>query len=315
MGKPGMRVLAVLELLQAHGRLSGAEMAARIGVDGRTLRRYIATLEEMGIPVIAERGRAGGYGLVAGFKLPPMMFSEDEAVALSVGLLAARRLGLDRAAPAVASAQAKLERTMPAGLRGRVRAVEDSVQLDLDSANGAADHAALGTLSVAAQARRRVRLSYRDAAGARSQRELDTHGLAYHGGCWYAVGWCHLRQDVRAFRLDRIGAVDMLDAGFERRPGIDALDYLRRAVATLPRAWRIEVLLAATLEQAQACFPRTIAVFEQEEDGVLMRSQADDLAWFARLLAGAPFGFTIRQPAALREALRACALGLLRRLD
>ncbi|MBC7988183.1 MAG: HTH domain-containing protein, partial [Luteimonas sp.] len=131
MERPTTRVLAVLELLQAQGRMSGSALAARIGVDGRTLRRYIAMLEELGIPITTERGRHGGYLLVAGFKLPPMMFTDDEALALSVGLLAARGLGLADAAPAVASAQAKLERVMPGNLKRRVRAVDETVALDL----------------------------------------------------------------------------------------------------------------------------------------------------------------------------------------
>ena len=312
MAKPATRVLAVLELLQAHGRISGAEMAARVGVDGRTLRRYIAVLEEMGIPVTAERGRAGGYALVAGFKLPPMMFSEDEAVALSVGLLAARSFGLDRTAPAVASAQAKLERVMAANLRQRVRALDETVQLDVTGASAAASHAALATLSVAAQARRRVRLRYGDAAGKQSEREFDAYGLAYHGGCWYAVGWCHLRRALRSFRLDRILSVETLERPFERPGEFDALAYLLRSLATLPRAHAAEERLKTSLERAPGQFTRTVAVFEQTEDGVAMHCQADEIAWMARQLASLPFDFEIRQPPALREAVRECARKLLR---
>ena len=100
MGSPTNRILAVLELLQAHGQLSGAEIARRLGVDRRTVRRYIVALEEMGIPVTAERGAGGGYALVAGFKLPPMLFTDDEALALSLGLLAASALGLGETAAA-----------------------------------------------------------------------------------------------------------------------------------------------------------------------------------------------------------------------
>ena len=110
MSRPTTRVLTVLELLQTHGRMSGAQLARAARGRPPTVRRYIAMLEELGIPIIAERGRDGAYLLVAGFKLPPMMFTDDEALALSVGLLAARGLGLAEAAPAVASAQAKLER-------------------------------------------------------------------------------------------------------------------------------------------------------------------------------------------------------------
>src|SRR3954471_14435310 len=161
MYHPTTRVLAVLELLQTHGRMSGAEMSARLNVDVRTLRRYIVTLEEIGIPIVTERGRHGGYALIAGFKLPPMMFTDDEALALSVGLLAARSLGFAEAAPAVASAQAKLERIMPANLKRRVRAVDETARLDMVRAVAPADNDALVTLSSAALAQQRVYMHYR----------------------------------------------------------------------------------------------------------------------------------------------------------
>src|SRR5262245_43820620 len=144
MSRPTTRVLAVLELLQTHSRMSSAELAERLEVDRRTVRLYVSMLEDIGIPITAERGRDGAYRLVSGFKLPPMMFTDDEALALSVGLLAARGLGLAEAAPAVASAQAKLERVMPANVRRRVRAVDETVTLDLSRPVSPGDHAALG---------------------------------------------------------------------------------------------------------------------------------------------------------------------------
>ena len=207
MYHPTTRVLATLELLQTHGRMSGSELAARLGVNGRTLRRYIARLEDLGIPIAVEHGRHGGYMLVAGYKLPPMMFTDEEALALSVGLLAARGLGLADTAPGVAGAQAKLERVMPADLRRRVRAADDTMALDLPRQPASADGAALAALSAAAQARRRVHLAYRSAEAALTEREFDPYGLAYRGGCWYAVGHCHLRKGLRSFRIDRIHGV------------------------------------------------------------------------------------------------------------
>lgn len=314
MYHPTTRVLAVLELLQANGRISGTEIASRLGVDMRTVRRYIATLEEIGIPVTAERGRAGGYSLVAGFKLPPMMFTEDEALALSVGLLAARGLGLAEAAPAVASAQAKLERIMPANLRQRVSAVDEMVQLDIGRASAQADNAALVALSAAAQSQLRTHLRYHDAAGAVSEREFDAYGLAYRTGCWYAVGMCHLRHDIRSFRLDRIDAVRTLDVSFERPASFNPMEYLVRSVATLPRAFTIEVLLKTTLEGARAQFFDAIGVFEQTADGVVIYNQSDDIEWFARQLASLPFGFEIRHPPELKQAVRGCAERLLNQL-
>lgn len=305
MERPTTRVLAVLELLQTHGRLAGPELARRIGVDGRTLRRYIAMLEELGVPVTAERGRHGGYALVAGFKLPPMMFTDDEALALSLGLLAARSLGLADAAPAVASAQAKLERVMPATLKRRVRAVDETVALDLSrTAATPGDNDALVMLSTAAQSRQRVHLRYRSAQHADSERDFDPYGLAWRGGRWYAVGHCHLRGGVRSFRLDRIAAVRAIPASFGRPDGFDALAHLEFSMATLPRAHAIEVRLATDLATAKRELFGTVGVFEPDGDGVRLLAQADDLDWFARELSRLPFDFAVVAPQALRDAVR-----------
>ncbi|MFC5474335.1 helix-turn-helix transcriptional regulator [Paraherbaspirillum soli] len=315
MYHPTTRVLAVLELLQTHDRISGTELAARLQIDGRTLRRYIVMLEEMGIPITTERGRHGGYALMAGFKLPPMMFTDDEALALAIGLLAARGLGLAEAAPAVASAQSKLERIMPANLKRRVSAIDQTVKLDLSRATAPGNNAALLALSAAAQARQRVRLYYRSAQQNDSEREFDPYGLAYRDGCWYVVGMCHLRHGLRSFRLDRIRQVDLLEVSFMRPADFDALAYLSLSVATLPRAFTVEVLLKADLDSARSHLFEAIGVFEQTAEGVLIRNQSDDLDWFARQLARLPFAFEIRRPAELRDALKACAKRLLQLAD
>ncbi|MFC5526390.1 helix-turn-helix transcriptional regulator [Rhodanobacter ginsengisoli] len=304
MTKPTTRVLAVLDLLQSHGRMSGSELARRVGVDVRTLRRYIVMLEDLGIPLTAERGRHGAYMLVAGFKLPPMMFTNDEAVALSVGMVAARGLGLAQAAPAVESVQAKLARVMPDSLKQQVGAIADTVKVDLQSAAHApGSNAALMALTRAAQTRQRVHMSYDSAAGAHTEREFDPYGLAWWAGAWYAVGMCHLRHDLRSFRLDRIGAVNGLDRPFRRPPGFDALDQLLRGIATIPHGRPIEVLLRTDLQTARRAFSLAFGLLEPGDGGVLLRTSADDLAWFARQLAALPFDFEIRTPARLRVAL------------
>ncbi len=312
MYHPTTRVLAVLELLQTHGRLSGADIATRLGIDVRTVRRYVVTLEDIGIPITTERGRHGGYALMAGFKLPPMMFTDDEALALAVGLLAARNLGLSEAAPAVASAQAKLERIMPANLRQRVRAIDETVRLDLVRPTAPGDNAALVVLSAAAQACQRVHLHYTDPDGRTSERDLDPYGLAFRGGCWYAVGMCHLRVAMRSFRLDRIGQVAPLATHFERPRDFDALGYLSRAVATIPRTHSLEVLLLTDLKTAHAHLFDAIGVFEQTDEGVLLRGQSGSIDWFARQLAGLPFAVKVVGPPALASSLRAIGERLLR---
>src|SRR5262245_36473943 len=293
MSRPTTRVLAVLELLQTHGRMTGSELARRLEVDPRTVRRYMVALEELGIPITAERGRDGAYMLVAGFKLPPMMFTDGEALALSLGLIAARGLGLEQAAPAVASAQAKLERVMPANLKTRVRALDETVTLDLSRPVALQDNAALVALSAAAQSRTRVHLQYRAARLEDTRRDFDPYGLAYRGGCWYVVGHCHLRHGLRSFRLDRVQSVTPLRVSFERPDGFDALGHLTFSVATLPRAHAIEVLLETDLATARRALFAAIGVLEPAPEGVLLRAQADDLDWFARELSRLAFGFRV----------------------
>ena len=312
MYHPTTRALAVLELLQTHRRMSGSELAQRLGVDRRTLRRYIVALEELGIPIAAERGRHGAYMLVAGYKLPPMMFTEDEALALAVGLVAARGLGLAEAATAVESAQAKLERVLPLPLKPRVRALGETVALDLMRSGAAANNAALLELSAAAQARQRVHLRYRSSQGADSERDFDAWGIAYRAGAWYAVGMCHLRGGVRSFRLDRVLDVQPLDITFARPPDFDALSHLAASIATLPRAIAVEVLLRADLQSALAHVHGSIGVLTPCGDHVLLRSHEDDLDWYARELARLPFDFAVLQPRALRTAVQRCARRLLR---
>jgi predicted DNA-binding transcriptional regulator YafY len=305
MTRPTLRVLAVLEILQSQGRVSGPELARRVGVDGRTLRRYIALLEELGIPIVADRGRFGGYALVPGFKLPPLVFTNDEALALSVGLIAACSLGLADAAPAVAGAQAKLERVMPQALKRRLRAMDETVALDLSRRSASpVVNAALVTLSAAAQARQRVHLRYRSYEQRETARDFDPYGLVWRAGCWYAVGHCHMRRDVRSFRLDRIIAVNALPANFGRPERFDALEHLTRSVATMPRAHAVEVLLHTDLDRARRETLETIGVFMPEGNAVRLSAQTDDLDWFARELSRLPFDFVVLAPAALRAAVR-----------
>jgi predicted DNA-binding transcriptional regulator YafY len=307
MSRATSRVLAALELLQTHGRMSGAEMGRRLSVDPRTVRRYVVMLEELGIPVTAERGRYGHYMLVAGFKLPPMMFTDDEALAVSVGLQAARGLGLAEAHAAVAGAQAKLERVMPSALARRVRAVGETVAIGLARSTAPADNRALGSLSEAAQTGTRVRMRYRAREGEETERDFDAYGLAHRGGRWYVVGKCHLRGGLRSFRLDRVESVRPLATSFSRPDGFDALGHLALSVATLPRAFAVEVLLETDLRTAQRELFSAAGVLEWTGAGVLLRGQVDSLPWFARELARLPFDFRIRRPASLRHAVRAVA--------
>ena len=296
MPHPTIRVLAVLELLQSNAQMSGAELARRVEVDPRTLRRYIAMLEEMGIPITTEQGRYGGYRLVPGFKLPPMMFTDEEAQALSLGLIAARGLGLADAAPAIESVQAKLDRVLPSSPKKTIAALRESVALQTGDARTNADAKLLRVLSESAQARRTAALRYRAADGALTSRDFDVYGNVFRAGRWYVVGHCHLRQGLRTLRLDRVAHAEVSERAFERPDGFDASEYLSRAMATLPRTIATEVFLKTDLASARQELHQSLGVPEAAEGGVLLRGSADFLDWYARELMRLPFRFEVRQP-------------------
>src|SRR6476646_1756229 len=172
MQHPTTRVLAVLEILQARGRMTGTELAERLEVDLRTVRRYITMLQDLGIPIEGERGRAGGYRLRPGFKLPPLMLTGEEALAVILGLLVARKMGLTATAPAVEGAIAKIGRVLPPELRAQVSAVLQALVLDTWVSSDLPATAVVLLLSQACQASHRVWLAYEDGQGQRTEREF-----------------------------------------------------------------------------------------------------------------------------------------------
>ena len=297
MYHPTTRVLTILEVLQAWGRVSGPELATHIDVDIRTLRRYIALLQEFGIPIAAGRGRYGAYQLRPGFKLPPLMVGEDEALALTLGLLLARRLGLAAAAPALDDTLAKLERVMPATLRARVGAVQETLSLDIPAPAPIPTGEVVVAVSTAAQRRQQVWMRYRSRGrGEETARVVDPYGLVYRAHRWYLVGYCHLRAAVRVFRLDRVLQVEPRAATFVRPPDIDPVGVVERALATMPGTWSVEALLDTTLDEARQRIAPSVATLEQEPDGVVLRCQGDDLRALAHLLAGLGCPLIIRRP-------------------
>ena len=286
MTRPTTRVLTLLELLQTHRRLSGSELARRLEVDGRTVRRYIQTLEEMGVPVVAERGRDGGYALVAGFKLPPMMFTDEETLAVALGLVAASGLGLAENEVAVASVRAKLERVMPDRLKRRVRAIGETTQMARAPARIDIDEGVFLTLTETTLAQQRVRLSYCTVDGEVSQRDVDPYGLVFRTGYWYVSGFCHLRQDMRSFRLDRVTEVAALPESFLRPADFDAARYLSDSLKGLfagqENLWDVEIMLHTKAQSVSRQLGWFGGVYIPTEDGLLLRTCTPNLEWLRR---------------------------------
>ncbi len=303
MYQPTTRVLTVLELLQSHRQLSGPELAKRLEVDVRSVRRYITMLQDLGIPVEAVRGRYGAYRLRPGFKLPPLMFTEDEALAVVLGLALARQCGLAETPLAVEGAQAKLERVLPVALRERMRAVQESLLLALPGENSRPAGDLVITIGLAVQQRRRLWLRYRAWNQEETIRCFDPYGLVYRLGQWYTTGYCHLRQDIRVFRVDRVLEIQLREETFTRPADFDSLASIERAIASTPGTWRVVMLLNTTLEEARRWIPPAAFVLEETAEGVRLCGYANDLVWLARMLVGLPFPLVIQEPDELPTTL------------
>jgi predicted DNA-binding transcriptional regulator YafY len=314
MYNPTTRLLTILELLQARGSVTGSELAERLEVEDRSIRRYIMMLRDMGIPVEAERGRYGAYTLRPGFRLPPLMFNDDEILAVVLGLMLGRKLALTDS-QGVESALAKIERVLPAELRQRVWALQNSLTLNLVSDDRTPRSEFVQVLSLASYEQKSVFMRYGAYGGNVTERLFDPYGLVYHAGLWYTSGYCHLRQDLRTFRLDRIESIDHRDQSFDRPADFNVLDFVLKSIATIPGAWLVEVILKTSLEEAQQLVPADMATLDVTEAGILMRCYAGNLPWMARFLVNTGVAFVILQPDDLRMAIRTLAENMLRLVD
>ncbi|MGP8160814.1 MAG: helix-turn-helix transcriptional regulator [Candidatus Dormibacteria bacterium] len=300
------RLLTLLELLQVRRHLSGEEIAQRLEVTPRTVRRYILGLQEMGIPVEADRGRAGGYRMRPGFKLPPLMFTNEEALVLVLGLLAVERLGLVSSGLAAEGALAKLDRVLPDALRDRLGAAQETLQLGLahpEHDHGHADGETVLALSTAARDGVRILIRYRSAQGEETERRVDPYGIAFLSGHWYVAAWDHLRNDLRTFRLDRVLGIQPTRESFDRPEGFDLWEQIHRSMASVPYRWRAEVRLELSLDEARRLVSPSVGTLEPRDGAVLLRIGADDLEWIVRRLAGLGVAFTVLAPAELRDAV------------
>lgn len=305
MSYPLTRVLALLELLQTHPGLTGAQLADRLGTDVRTVRRYAARLRELGIPVESDRGRFGGYRLARGYRMPPLMLTNEEALVVVLGLLAGERLGMSTTAPAGAGALAKIERVLPDPLRAPLAAMRDTLSFTAGTVLAQAPEAGvLLTLAHACRSGRTVGLRYRSWHREDTEREVDPYGVVFHSGCWYLVGHDRLRDGLRTFRIDRIASATPGAATFTVPDGFDPVAHLTASLARTPAPWQVEVLIEGPVEDIERRLPRTIATLTATPTGVLMRAQAAELDSVARLLASLEWPFTVHGPDQLRRSLK-----------
>jgi predicted DNA-binding transcriptional regulator YafY len=306
---PTARLLELLELLQTWPLITGREISDRLEIDARTVRRYIAAIQDMGIPVEGQRGVGGGYRVRPGFRLPPLMLSGDEAVVVVLGLLAARRQGLESSEGSVEGALAKIHRVLPDLLRRRVEALETTLAFTAAERTGAPVDSDVALLVAESIRRgRRLRFAYRAFTGEETARDVSPQGLVVHSGRWYLAAYDHGRSDRRTFRVDRMAKVALADGPWRApAPGFDAVAHVSRSLANVP--WRFEVVveLDLTIDEAAARIPATLAELVERDGGTLLRMRVGSLDWMAGVVAPLGCHFTVVEPAELRASVQALA--------
>jgi predicted DNA-binding transcriptional regulator YafY len=246
-----------------------------------------------------------------GFRLPPLMLNDEEAVAVALGVVAAGRLGLAGSPESATAALGKIHRALPDALRRRVQALEATIEFTAAAPAPAPvpvpGDAAL-ELAEAIRRRRRVRSGYRSFSGERTRRELSPHGLVVHAGRWYLAAHDHARGELRTFRVDRMRRITVTDEPALAAPdGFDAVGHVSTSLARVPWPWAVEVLLDLPLDQAARRLPGTLAELAAVDGGTLLRMRVISLDWMASVLAGLDCAFTIRAPDELRTSVRALA--------
>ncbi|WP_055591075.1 helix-turn-helix transcriptional regulator [Peterkaempfera griseoplana] len=319
MPRPTGRVLTLLELLQSGGTRTVAELAGRLGVDGRTVRRYVDQLIDLDVPVESVRGRYGGYRLAPGYRLPPLMLSDDEALAVLLGLVAGRRAGLTAAGhTASETATAKIRRVLPKHIARRLDALLEALAFtERPGPFDAPDAGVLLTVADAVRHRRPVSIRYTDRDGRRSERTLHAYGIVAHAGRWYVTGQDAGIGEDRTFRLDRIADARTLPGSFEAPMGPDPEQRLLSAFATAEYRHEVTLRIQGTAEQIRTRLPAGVASLEEQEPvagedqaterWVRVELRVEHLGWLPAVLASLDRPFVIERPAELRDLVTALA--------
>jgi predicted DNA-binding transcriptional regulator YafY len=319
MARPAARVLTLLELLQSGGVRTMAELADRLGVEGRTVRRYVDHLIDLGVPVESVRGRYGGYRLAPGYRMPPLMLTDEEALAVLLGLVAGRRSGLMTAmGTASETAAAKIRRVLPSRLARQLDTVLGSLAFTAPAVEfDAPDGAVLLCVADAVRHHRPVSIRYTAADGRRSERVLHPYGLVAHSGRWYVTGADPGIGEDRTFRLDRITDARTLPGSFEPPDGLDPAERVLAGLAATPYRHQVTLRIQATAEQVRARLPASVATIEEalpEADGdppaegwLRVELRAERLDWVPAVLASIDRPFVIERPDELRGLVAALA--------
>jgi predicted DNA-binding transcriptional regulator YafY len=281
MANTSSRTLRLLSLLQTHRYWPGAELAGRLGVSVRTLRRDVDRLRELGYPVEAHRGVDGGYQLAPGAALPPLVVDDEEAVALAIGLRAAAQGAVAGIEESSIRALTKVVQVMPARLRRRVDALRVATVPAVWSTGPTVDSGVLTTVAQACRDEERLRFSYTAHRGEHTERHVEPHRLVSLGRRWYLVAYDLTRHDWRSFRLDRLADPASTSVRFRPRelPAEDPVAFVRAGIGNIPTTYAVEAIVHAPGEQVRAQVGQWATIEDLDDGRCRLAMTAESLDW------------------------------------
>jgi predicted DNA-binding transcriptional regulator YafY len=301
---PTARALLALELIQGSAGITADRLADKLGVSERAARRYVGILREAGIPIESVRGPYGGYHVGRGLRLPPLMFTADEALGVVMAVLDGHHDAGDATDP-VGNALGKIMRALPEPVAAQAEAVRRTTAPAPDRAAARPDPAITAALVQACTDHRRVRLGYRTEAGSQMVIDVDPWAVVVRHGRWYLLCWSHNAEARRAFRIDRVSDVEVLDDTF--RPPVD-LDPVAMLEENLAVGWQydIEIVIDAAYDGVARCIPRTLGRLEAiDADSTRLVGSTSNPVWYAQQLAAIPASYRIVKCPELQKAARA----------
>ncbi|WP_051426527.1 helix-turn-helix transcriptional regulator [Jiangella gansuensis] len=311
---PTARALVALELIQGSPGVTAQRLADKLGVSERAARRYVGILREAGVPIEAARGQHGGFRVGRGVRLPPLMFTASEVLGLVMAVLDGHHDAADAAGP-VGSALGKLLRSLPEPVATQAATMRRSAAPAPDRAAARPDPSTATTLVQASAERHAVRLDYRSEAGSEWTTDVDPWAVVVRHGRWYLLCWSHRAQAQRAYRIDRVTAVDVLPSSFTPPRDLDAVAALETHLA---RGWEYdaEVVIEGPLETVRPCVRSTLGTLEPtDENTTRLTGSTSNPHWYAEQLAALPVPFRIVHGPELRAAARAVGERLLAAAD
>ncbi len=310
MANVATRLISIILMLQSRGTLKAGELAEELEVSERTIHRYMGMLDEMGIPIYSERGPYGGFSLVRGYKLPPLVFTPEEATVLYLGAGLVKDIWGMSYHDAAVAATAKLDNVLPDALCQEVKQAQRGLVVTGWMRRDYGPWAPiLDDLRRCVARRRQVRLVYQSFRQKITERTVDPYALALQWGNWYLAGYCHLRQDLRTFRVDRVQRVEPGTATFDLPADFNAREYLQRMDGERPAVYyrvavRFEAEVAHIVRERREAWQD---LSEHEDGGVTLAFDTSELAWPCRWVLTYQDKATVLGPPELVDMVRDAA--------